>query len=393
MSIYQEKAAQAGALLGELGLDCWLTFVRETGERPDPGVDMLLGSSLTWTSALLLGRDGSRTAIVGRYDVENVRLAGVFSEVIGYDEDIGAPLRAQLQRLDPGRIGLNYSRHDHTADGLTYGMQQLLHELLAGTPYADRLGSAGDLLGRLRARKTPSELERIRAAIAVTEEIVGLITPQIRPGVSEAALAEFVHAEFSRRGLPSSWDWNYCPTVNSGPDSPIGHVAPQPHILVQPGHLVHMDLGVRKDDYCSDLQRMWYVRRPGESAPPPEIQRAWETVVAAIDAGAAALRPGVPGWQVDAVARQVLLDAGYPEYRHALGHGLGRACHDGGPLLGPRWPRYGHAPEQLVEVGHVYTLELDVLTSAGMLALEEDVVVTEAGCTFLSSYQRELMLV
>jgi Xaa-Pro aminopeptidase len=393
MTLHQEKAAQANALLGELGLDCWLTFVRETGERPDPGVDMVLGTSLTWTSALIFGRDGSRTAIVGRYDVENVRLSGVFPEVIGYDEDISIPLIAALRKLDPQRIGLNYSLHDHTADGLTYGMHQLLQHMLADTPYAERLDSAGELLSRLRARKTPAEQARISAAIAETEEVVGLVSAQIRPGVSETELATFVHAEFRRRDLPSSWDWNYCPTVNTGPDSPLGHVAPQPHITVQPGHLVHMDLGVRKEEYCSDIQRMWYVLGPGESAPPSEVQRAWDTVVAAIDAGAAALRPGVCGWQVDAVARKVIVDAGYPEYRHALGHGLGRACHDGGPLLGPRWPRYGSAPDQLVEVGHVYTLELGVPTPAGYLSLEEDVVVTAEGCRFLSSYQRELMLI
>jgi Xaa-Pro aminopeptidase len=393
MTLYQEKADQAGALLHELGLDCWLTFVRETGERPDPGVDLVLGTSLTWTSALLFGRDGSRSAIVGRYDVENVKLSGVFPEVLGYDEDISAPLVAALRRLDPLRIGLNYSLHDHTADGITYGMHQILSHILADTPYAARLGPAGELLSRLRARKTPTEQARISAAIAETEEIVDLVGAQIRPGVSAAQLAEFVHAEFDRRNLPSSWDWGYCPTVSVGPDSPIGHVAPQAHITVQPGHLVHMDLGVRKDEYCSDIQRMWYVLRPGESAPPAEVQRAWETVVAAIDAGAAALRPGVCGWQVDAAARKVIVDAGYPEYRHAFGHGLGRACHDGGPLLGPRWPRYGSSPDQLIEVGHVYTLELDVPTPAGHLALEEDVVVTEDGCRFLSSYQRELFLI
>ncbi|GAB4447096.1 MAG: Xaa-Pro peptidase family protein [Chloroflexi bacterium OHK40] len=392
MTIYQEKATQATALLRELDLDCWLTFARETGQHPDPGVELVLGTSLTWNSALLFGRGGERVAIVGRFDVENVRLAGVFDEVVGYDEDLRAPLLETLERLAPRQIGLNYSVHDHTADGLSAGMERLLRELLHGTSFVERLTSAEALLGRLRARKTPSEVERIAAAVATTEEILAWLTPQIRVGASEAELAALVHGEFARRGLPSAWDWEYCPTLNTGPDSPLGHVAPQPHIRVQPGHLVHIDLGVRQDGYCSDLQRMWYVLRPGESLPPPEIQRAMHTVVAAIEAGAAALRPGVAGWEVDAAARQVVVAAGYPEYRHALGHGLGRACHDGGPLLGPRWPRYGTAPEQLVEAGHVYTLELGVPTPAGYLALEEDVVVTNTGCRFISSFQRELWL-
>lgn len=393
MTIHQEKAAQAAELLRELDLDCWLTFVRETGQRPDPGVDLILGTSLTWTSALLLGRGGERVAIVGRYDVENVKLAGVFDEVLGYDEDLRAPLVAALERLGPRQIGLNYSLHDHTADGLTVGMFELLRATLAGTPFVEQLVSAESLLSRLRARKTPSEVARVADAVATTEAIVAWLTPQIRVGASEAELAELVHNEFARRGLPSAWDWEYCPTLNSGPESPLGHVAPQPQITVQPGHLVHIDLGVQQEGYCSDLQRMWYVRRPGEAEAPEELRRAMATVVAAIEAGAAALRPGVAGWEVDAAARRVVTEAGYPEYRHALGHGLGRACHDGGPLLGPRWPRYGSAPEQLVEAGHVYTLELGVPTAAGYLALEEDVVVTAEGCRFISSFQRELMLI
>ncbi len=393
MTLHNEKAAQAAELLRELDLDCWLTFVRETSERPDPGVDFVLGTSLTWTSALLLGRGGERIAIVGRYDVENVQLTGVFPEVIGYDEDIKGPLLEALTRLNPRGIGLSYSRHNHGVDGLTLGMYELLRETLAGTPFVERLTSAEGVLSRMRARKSPTELARITAAVATTERVIEWLTPQIRVGASESELAELVHGEFKRLGLPAAWDWDYCPTLNTGPASPLGHVAPQPHIRVEPGHLVHIDLGVRQEDYCSDLQRMWYVRRPGEQSAPPEIERAWRTVVAAIDAGAAALRPGVKGWEVDAAARRVLVEAGYPEYRHALGHGLGRACHDGGPLLGPRWPRYGDAPEQLVEEGHVYTLELDVPTPAGHLALEEDVVVTADGCRFISSFQRELFLI
>lgn len=393
MSLHQEKATQAGDLLRELDLDCWLSFARETSQHPDPGVELILGTSLTWNSALLLGRGGERIAIVGRYDVENVRLTGVFPEVIGYDEDLNAPLVAALERIGPRAIGLNYSAHDHTADGLSVGMYELLRATLAGTPFVERLVSAEQLLGRLRARKTPSEIARVAVAVATTEQIVAWLTPQIRVGASEAELAALVHAEFTRLGLPSSWDWDYCPTLNTGPDSPIGHVAPQPQITVQPGHLVHIDLGVRQDEYCSDLQRMWYVRRPGEQEAPPELRQAMATVVAAIEAGAAALRPGVRGWEVDAAARRVIVEAGYPEYRHAFGHGLGRACHDGGPLLGPRWARYGNAPEQLVEEGHIYTLELDVPTSAGHLAVEEDVVVTAAGCRFISSFQRELLLI
>ena len=101
----------------------------------------------------------------------------------------------------------------------------------------------------------------------------------------------------------------------------------------------------------------------------------------------------MPGYEVDAAARQVVVSAGFPEFKHGLGHGLGRAVHDGGTMLGPRWPCYGKTPEQIVEVGNVFTLELGVMTEAGFVGLEEDVLVTEQGCQFLSSIQREPMLV
>ncbi len=392
-SLLREKAGQAQALLAETGLDCWLTFARETDLHPDPGVELVVGAGVVRNSAFLFGIGGERIAIVANFDTSAVRAHGVFREVVGYDEDIRGPLLDALGRLDPRQIGLNYSADDVTADGLTHGHWQLLQQLLSGTPYLDRLTSAAPLLARLRGRKSSTEVERIRRAVAVTEQIVGLLTSEIRPGRSERDLAAFVHARFAELGVTPAWPVEGCPIVNSGPASDVGHTYPSADIRVEPGHLVHIDLGVRRDGYWSDLQRMWYVRRPGESAPPADVQEAFDTVVRAIEAGAAALRPGARGFEVDAAARKVVVDAGYPEFKHGLGHGLGRAVHDGGTLLGPRWPCYGRNTESVVEAGNVFTLELSVPTGAGIVGLEEDVLVTAGECEFLSSWQRELMLV
>src|SRR4051794_29609141 len=147
--LMQEKAAQAQALLAETGLDCWMIFARETDVRPDPGVELVVGSDVTWNSAFLFGRGGERIAIIGRYDAPSIRATGIFSEVIGYDEGISQPLLAALKQLDPQSIGLNYSTDDTTADGLTHGMWLLLNELLRDTPYATRLTSAAPLLAKL----------------------------------------------------------------------------------------------------------------------------------------------------------------------------------------------------------------------------------------------------
>ena len=391
--LLQEKAEQVQPLLRETGLDCWLIFVRETGLHPDPGFDLVVGADVVRNSAFLFGAGGERVALTARFDVANVRGTGVFGEVIGYDEDIREALLDVLRRLDPRSIGLNYSLDDVTADGLTHGQWLLLNDLLRDTPYAARLASAAPLLARLRGRKSPTEVERIRRAVAVTEEVVAMLTPQVRPGASERQLADFVHAEFRRRGLEPAWGWGSCPVVNVGPGSEPGHANPRDDLRVEPGHLVHVDLGVRLDGFCSDLQRMWYVRRPGEEGPPEDVRRAFDTVVRAIEAGAEALRPGALGHEIDAPARQLVTAAGYPEFKHGLGHGLGRAVHDGGTLLGPRWPCYGTTPERAVEAGNVFTLELGVPTAAGFLGLEEDVLVTAQGCAFLSSFPREPILV
>ncbi|MBP3956676.1 aminopeptidase P family protein [Gemmata sp. G18] len=391
--LLHEKADQAQSLLAETGLDCWLTFARETELHPDPGIEQVVGAGVVRNSAFLFTAGGARVAIVANFDTSAIRARGVFREVVGYDEDIRGPLLAALQRLGPMTIGLNYSTDDVTADGLTHGHWLLLQQLLSGTPYLDRLTSAAPLLARLRGRKSPAEVDRIRRAVTVTERIVGLLTPRIRPGLSERELAALVHAHFAKLGVAPAWALEGCPIVNSGPVSDLGHTYPSDAVRIEPGHLVHIDLGVRVDGYCSDLQRMWYVRRPGEPGPPADVQRAFDTVVRAIDAGAGVLRPGVRGFEVDAAAREVVVGAGYAEFKHGLGHGLGRAVHDGGTMLGPRWPCYGRNVEAAVEAGNVFTLELGVPTGAGIVGLEEDVLVTATGCEFLSSRQRELMLV
>jgi Xaa-Pro aminopeptidase len=391
--LYREKADQAQALLAETGLDCWLSFARETEYRPDPGVELVVGADVVRSSAFLFDRSGARIAILARFDVANVQESGVFTEIIPFDGDFRTPLRDALARLDPKSVGLNYSPDDPTADGLTYGHLLRLTDALKDTPYPARFTTAAPLLARLRGRKVPAEIARMRDAIRETEQIIGLVGEQIRPGLSAVDIANFVQSEFRRRNVRPAWPADSCPVVDVGPGAESGHNRPSDQHRVAPGHVIHIDLGLKKDGYCSDLQRDWYVLKPGEARPPEEVSKAYETIVRAIEAAAVVLRPGVVGHEVDAAARRVVVDAGYPEFRHGVGHGLGRAVHDGGTLLGPKWPVYGTLVEGVVEAGNVFTLELGVQTSAGHIGLEEDVLVTPTGCEFLSSFPKEIFVV
>jgi len=135
---------------------------------------------------------------------------------------------------------------------------------------------------------------------------------------------------------------------------------------------------------------MWYAVGEGGGVPEP-VSRAHAAIVGAIELAANALKPGIAGWEVDLKVREHLASLGYPEYPHALGHHLGRAVHDGGGVLGPRWERYGSAPFEVVREGNVYTLEPSIhLKGHGLVSLEEDVVVRASGAEFLSRFPREL---
>lgn len=388
--LIQEKVAQATAILHEFDVDVWLTFVRETTLSPDPTLELIAGVDVTWQSAFVLSKDGRHTAIVGRYDTENVAQLGVYTHIIGYDEGIAQPLREALTRLNPATIAINYSANDVAADGLSHGLYLALLHHLAGTPFADRLISAERLVAALRGRKSQAEIERVRQAVTTTLDLFDAVEAFARPGMTQRQIAAFVHQRIDEMGLGYAWPRPFNPIVTCGPESAVGHAAPG-DVVLQKGHLLHLDLGVRQNDYCSDLQRMWYVLDEGETAAPPEVQRAFEVVYGAVKAGEAALKPGIPGWQVDEAARDFIVDNGYPEYKHAFGHLLGRVAHDGATVLAPRWERYAGICELPVEVGNIFTLELHVVVPhRGMMSLEEDVLVTHNGVEYLGRPQTTL---
>ncbi|MCB2202471.1 Xaa-Pro peptidase family protein [bacterium] len=391
--IVVQKGKQALNLLKEKELDLWLVFVRETSAGGDPVLPLVYGDAdLTWQSALIFTRGGERLAIVGRFEVETAVKTSAFDRVIPYDESIKPALIEELTRLDPSQIAINFSENDVLADGLSHGMYLNLMTTLQGTPFAEKIVSAEHLISSLRGRKSTLEVDRIRTAIASTQAIYAEAFDQIETGMTEIEVAELMHGMVEARGLDYAWPRNNNPAVNSGPDSPVGHNAPT-EIKIEPGHLLHFDFGIRENNYCSDIQRMVYFLRPEETQPPEAVQKGFDTVVKAIQAAFESLQPGLPGVQVDRIARKVVTDAGYPPYPYATGHQVGRLAHDGGAILGPAWDRYGRTPYLPLEVGQVYTLEPGLMVSGyGYVGLEEDVLITKDGAEFLSTPQTELIL-
>ena len=394
MSLIQEKINQAIEILNEQQTDVWLTFVRETSGVRDPALDLLIGpNDLTWPSALILTRQGETIAIIGNLEKDAIARLEVFDTIIGYDSAVSEPLRDTLTRLNPDRIAVNTSRNNVHADGLTHAMYEILREHLNETPYADRLVSAEPIVNALRGRKTPAELERIRKAVEITDDIYNRTFDFIKVGMTEIEIGEYMHKLAREHGVGLAWPAENCPAVNSGPNSPVGHSGPT-DIKVERGHILHFDFGVKYQDYCSDIQRLVYVLREGETEPPAEVQRGFITIRTAIEKSREAMQPSVTGNSIDVIAREILTDAGYPEYQHALGHQLGRVAHDGGALLGPLWEKYGDSPNQKLEAGQVFTIEPGLAVPGyGYVALEEDVVMTKTGADYLGEPQRDLVLI
>ncbi|MBX2990457.1 MAG: aminopeptidase P family protein [Bacteroidetes bacterium] len=390
--LIQEKVNQAKAILKEFDIDCWITFVRESSLNGDPTLPFLIDGDVTWHSAFILTQTNAY-AIVGQYDKRGVEDVQAYDEVVGYVQGIKEHLLAFMKRIDPKKIAVNYSTGSEICDGLTHGMYLTLRDFLYEIDFQDRLISAEKIISALRQRKTKAEIDNIKEAIRITENIYSDVAQFVKPGKTEKEVAEFMRQKVKKAGVTYAWDPKSCPAVFTGPDTAEAHYGPTDRIIER-GQILNMDFGLKYNEYCSDLQRTFYILKEGEDKAPPEVQRGFDTIVTSIELARKQMRPGIEGIEIDKTARGYITQAGYPEYPHGLGHQVGRFAHDGTALLGPAWEKYAQKPFQKLEAGMVFTIEPRLPVSGrGIATVEEMVVVKENGAEFLSTPQRELLLV
>jgi Xaa-Pro aminopeptidase len=391
--LIQEKVRQAVGLLKEFNIDCWITFTRESQINGDPTLVFLAPADVTWHSAFIISSDGKAYAIVGLYDQKIIEETGAYDRVVGFVTGIREPFLDYMKKLNPARIAVNYSQGSEICDGLTHGMFLMLHELLSEIGMAERLISAERIVSALRERKSSTEIAHIKEAIRDTEEIFDEVSKFIRAGKTEKEIAAFMKAEVERKKLRLAWGEATCPAVFTGPETAGAHYTPTERKAEQ-GHVLNMDFGVKVNGYCSDMQRTFYILDDGEASVPAEVQKGFETIVQTIESGKRAMRPGILGFEVDSIARKIVVDQGYAEFPHALGHQVGRFPHDGTALLGPKWEKYAQKPNQRLEEGMVFTLEPRLsVPNRGVVTIEEMVVVTKTGADWLSTPQKEIWVI
>jgi Xaa-Pro aminopeptidase len=393
LEIIKEKVAQSIDILKEKNIDMWVTFVRETKVSKDPIMDITVGDHSTWQSAFIVNKDGEKTAIVGDMELENFVKSDVYKNLIGYTKSFKEPFVEYVKKKNPQKIAINYSTNSVLADGMTHGMYILLMEYLKGTGYENKIVSAEEIISALRGRKSDKELAIMQEAVDETLKIFDKVTEYIKPGVTEKNIADHVLKITREKGFGLAWDEETCPAVFTGPNPAGPHSGPTDR-KVEKGHMINMDFGIKYKGYCSDLQRTWYVLKDGETKAPSEVQKGFNIIRDAIQKVADAIKPGVTGVEMDDIARNYIVENGYPEYPHGLGHQVGKEVHDGGAGLFPKWEKYGNAPFLKLEERQVFTIEPRLpVERYGVSTLEEEVYLTKTGCKFISKPQKELILI
>jgi Xaa-Pro aminopeptidase len=396
-------------LMDRAGIDLWLVLGREYNE--DPVLATLLPA--TWLSArrrtiLVLHRsdDGVTAAAVSRYPV------GQFVAAWAPDEDAALPaeesqwaeVRRIVEQAAPRRIGVDVSADFALADGLSHTEHQRLVAALG--PWAERLVPAEDLAVAWLETRLPEEIAVLHALNRLVHEVVDeAYSPAVLTvGVTTALdLAWWIRQRFADLGV-DPWFQPLVALQRAGVPLQDLQGAALPAVpydaVVEPGDLVHCDVGLSSLGLKTDTQRNGYVLRPGETRAPAGLRRALALGNRLQDLTTAAMRIGRTGNQVLADARAAAVAEGLDGdvYSHPVGyHG-----HGAGPAIG-LWDDQRGVPgagDRQLAGDTVYALELCVRVPVPewggqvvRMALEQGIALTADGVTYLDGRQTELVLI
>ncbi len=293
------------------------------------------------------------------------------STVEGAEEEVEPP-RTNLAELFAagGRLGFEEG-------AMTVKQHARLRELL-GEEW--ELVPCGGLVEKLREVKQPAELARIRAACELADAALREVLEAGLAGRSEREVAIDIELRMRRLGAVGP---SFPSIVAAGPHGALPHAEPRDEPIPR-DTLVTIDWGALLDGYCSDCTRTYAT---GEHLP-EGAREVYELVLAAQLAGLAAVHPGPNGKELDAVAREVIEQAGHGErFGHGLGHGVGLEVHEA-----PRLSRT--AGEQPLRAGSIVTVEPGIyIPDRYGVRIEDLVAVTDNGPLVLTGLAKELTVV
>jgi Xaa-Pro aminopeptidase len=229
----------------------------------------------------------------------------------------------------------------------------------------------------LRAVKSSREIEAIRRAAGIADRAFQEVLDLVRVGVAERVLA----AELDRLLILAGADSLAFPTIVAvGERSALPHAQPTARTLVR-GEVVLFDFGAVVEGYHSDLSRTVACGMPD-----PELAAVYEVVLEAQRRAIDTLSPGMSGREADAVAREVIENAGHGDhFGHSLGHGIGLEVHEA--------PRLGRTSEDRLESHAVVTVEPGIyIIGLGGVRIEDDVLVGPRGAEVLTAAPKDELI-
>jgi Xaa-Pro aminopeptidase len=314
--------------------------------------------------AALVGRDGSAAlATDGRYAEQ---AAGEAPDVeIVVTRDVAGDLVRRAVGEGVGRLAIE-RRH------VTLTAADRLQEAAGGLELVD----LDDGVEALRAVKDDEEIEALRRACAITDEVFAQVVDQITPGVTEWQVSWLLREQMHARGASPSFE----SIVAFGSNSARPHHHPTDRTLER-GDLVKMDFGALVDGYHADMTRTVVM------GPAAGWQRELHELVRQIqEACRQEVRPGAVPARLDAHARGLIEESGH-DVAHGLGHGVGLEIHEA-PFLVDR------SPADTLVARVPVTVEPGIyLPGRGGVRIEDTVVVTAEGNEPLTRSPRELLVI
>lgn len=316
--------------------------------------------------ALLIGQAGTVLVTDSRYAEQ----AAVEAPGCRIHIAPGAPTLVAATITRPARLGFE-------SEAVTHDLWERMAEAGRGGSGSVLIPCRG-LVERLRIRKDPAEIAQIEEAVRVASAAFEGARRLIRPGAHERDVALEIEFRMKQEGAE---DIAFDLIVASGPRSSLPHGRASGKSL-RAGEFVVVDIGARVKGYHSDMTRTLYTGEPG-----PKQRALYETVLAAQQAGIAAVRPGVAAREVDRAARGVIEEAGHGKrFGHGTGHGVGLMIHEA--------PRVAPQSEETLEPGMVMTVEPGIyLPGEGGVRIEDIVVVTDDGARVMTPTPKDAWVV
>ena len=289
-------------------------------------------------------------------------------EVLGINQFNGYFKRLNEAIQDFGVTTLGYEEN-YLSVGELMGYEKHLNAKLV--PYNQEING-------FRGTKEAWEIELMLKAQAITDKAFAEVLTRIKPGMTELELqAELIYCMYKNGGTGLAFD----PIVVSGPNTSLPHGVAGERVIRE-GDFVTMDFGASYQGYCSDMTRTVAVGYATE-----EMKEVYGTVLKAQETAIAATKSGIPGREIDAVARKVITDAGYGEYfGHGYGHSLGLEIHEA-PNVNPGNPNP-------MPVGAVCSAEPGIyLPGKFGVRIEDVTIITEDGVIDITKSPKNLIIV